>query len=189
MRLTLGRPGALALVAAAVLAYAGCTRSSSPPSNEPAAGGAGRVTKPAVTSKHPRVQQPQSAPAGAKPENVPALQPTEPAAASVHPPIGPVMARPHDTPVIYSVNLAPQSAAAGEVVSGSVITSSNVASVVATVGGVTAGVPKVGVGRFALSYRLPSFIPLPLHGTYTIVVVARNVDGVATSRAIPMTLH
>lgn len=73
--------------------------------------------------------------------------------------------------------------------SGSVITSSNVATVIATVQGVTAPIPKVGVGRFALSYKMPDFIPFFFHGTYTVVVVARNADGVSTSRQVELSVR
>lgn len=97
--------------------------------------------------------------------------------------------RPHDAPAIYAVSVSPDPVGAGELVSGSVITSSNVASVVATVRGIAAPVPKVGVGRFALSYRLPSAIPFFFHGTYTLVVVARNVDGVSATRQVELTIH
>jgi hypothetical protein len=100
-----------------------------------------------------------------------------------------VLRRPHDAPVIFAVNLSPESVGAGQVVSGSVITSSNVASVVASVRGITATVPKVGVGRFALSYKMPEIVPFFFHGTYTLVVVARNVDGVSTSREVELTVH
>jgi hypothetical protein len=96
---------------------------------------------------------------------------------------------PHEPPVIYGVSISPTVAGAGEVVSGSVSTSSNVASVVASVAGITSGVPKVGVGEFAMSYRLPAAIPDFVKGSYTIVVVARNVDGVSTSRAVAITLR
>jgi hypothetical protein len=99
------------------------------------------------------------------------------------------LARPHDAPVIVSVSITPQSVGAGDTVYGSVVTSSNVASVVATVQGATAAIPKVGMGRFALSYRLPNLIPPFMHGSYTVVVVARNVDGVATSRSVAVELH
>jgi hypothetical protein len=100
-----------------------------------------------------------------------------------------VMLRPHDPPQIYGVNLSASAAGGGDVVSGTVTTSSNVASVVASVAGITAGVPKVGVGQFAMSYRLPSLIPPFVKGTYTIVVVARNVDGASASRSVAITLR
>jgi hypothetical protein len=97
--------------------------------------------------------------------------------------------RPHDKPQIYSVSLSTSSAGGGDLVSGTVVTSSNVASVVATVAGISSGVPKAGVGRFVMSYRLPAVIPPFIKGAYTIVVTARNVDGVGTSSSVPIALH
>ena len=99
------------------------------------------------------------------------------------------MLRPHDPPQIYGVSIAPSSAGGGDVVSGTVSTSSNVASVVASVAGITSGVPKVGVGRFSMSYRLPAVIPPFVKGTYTITVVARNTDGASTSSSVAITLR
>ncbi|MBV9648271.1 MAG: hypothetical protein JO043_12450 [Candidatus Eremiobacteraeota bacterium] len=105
------------------------------------------------------------------------------------PPVALRLRRPHDPPLIYGVTISATDVHAGDTVSGTVTTSSNVASVVASVGGTSASVPKVGVGEFALSYRLPAFIPPFIKGTYSIVIVARNVDGAATSRAVAITLH
>ena len=104
-------------------------------------------------------------------------------------PAAPVLARPHDRPVIYSVVVSPSDVGAGDTVVGSVTTSSNVASVVATVAGVSAGLPRVAVGRFALAYKMPDFIPPFYHGTYPVTVVARNADGVSTQRVVELTLH
>jgi hypothetical protein len=100
-----------------------------------------------------------------------------------------VLARPHDRPVIYGVVITPTSVGAGDVVAGAVTTSSNVASVVATVGGISAGLPRVSVGRFMLTYKLPQLIPFTFHGTYPVTIVARNADGVATRRVVTVTLH
>jgi len=121
----------------------------------------------------------------AKPAVRVAIAPRRPTSATR--PVG--ILRPHDPPEIYGVSISPSSAGAGAVVSGSVSTSSNVASVVASVAGITSGVPKVGVGQFAMSYQLPGVIPPFVKGSYTIVVIARNVDGVSTSRGVGFTLR
>ena len=104
-------------------------------------------------------------------------------------PNAPVLAKPHDRPVIYDVAVSPVSVSAGDTVVGSVTTSSNVASVVATVAGISAGLPRVAVGRFTLAYKMPDFIPQNFHGSYPVTVVARNADGVATSRVVMLSLH
>jgi hypothetical protein len=104
-------------------------------------------------------------------------------------PTAPVLAPPHAEPHIYSVKVAPAEVRPGELVVGTVTTTSNVASVVATVRGLTVTVPRVGVGRFALAYRMPDAIPPFLDGTYALTVIARNADGVAATQSVPITLR
>ncbi len=85
--------------------------------------------------------------------------------------------------------VSPTAVHPGEVVVGTVTTTSNVASVIATVRGITVEVPRIGYGRFALAYRLPPVIPPALNGTYALTVIARNVDGTAATRSVEVTLH
>ena len=75
----------------------------------------------------------------------------------------------------------------GQIVSGVVVTSSNVASLTATMVGQTLSVPKVGVGRFALAYRVPQ-LPAFVHGTFALTLTARNTAGSTVSETIPITL-
>jgi hypothetical protein len=51
-----------------------------------------------------------------------------------------------------------------------------------------ANMAKVGVGKFAMHYAVPS-IPWYAHGTYTILVIARNVDGAVATRSLAITVH
>lgn len=74
----------------------------------------------------------------------------------------------------------------GDRVEGSVVTSSNVASVEARIGGYAVSLHKVGVGRFALTYRVS--IPWFVHGDFTMQVIARNTSGTAVTREIPLTV-
>jgi len=76
----------------------------------------------------------------------------------------------------------------GDVVSGTVETSSNVASVEARIGGYGTQMRKVGVGRFALSYRVPK-LPFFLHRTYTLEIIARNTRGDAATSSVPITVR
>ena len=133
----------------------------------------------------------RSAPAGGQVIATPSLAVVPPVALRDHLrfPDAPIIARPHDRPVIYKVEIAPTSVGAGDVVVGSVTTTTNVASVVATVAGISAGLPRLGVGRFALVYKLPPIIPPGFRGTYAVTVIARNVDGAEASRTVEMTLH
>lgn len=72
--------------------------------------------------------------------------------------------------------------------SGTVETSSNVASVEARIAGYSSSMRKVGVGRFSLSYRVPN-LPFFLHRTYTIEVIARNTRGDAVRTSVPITIR
>lgn len=109
-----------------------------------------------------------------------------PAGATV-PPIVP-RENPAAPPQIIAMSLSSPVARGGEVVSGTVETSSNVASVVASIAGYSSALAKVGVGRFELSQRVPK-LPFFLHRTYTIQVTARNARGDSVSSSLPITIH
>jgi hypothetical protein len=98
------------------------------------------------------------------------------------------MAAPNAPPRIIAVQISNQSVHAGDTVSGSVVTSSNVASVEARIANYSIGVPKVGVGRFSLRYVVPN-VPFFVHGTYQLEVIARNTAGTAVSTIIPITVQ
>jgi hypothetical protein len=91
-------------------------------------------------------------------------------------------------PRILSLTLSTPVAHGGDVVSGFVETSSNVASVEARIGGYSSSMRKIGVGKFVLSYRVPR-LPFFLHRTYTIKVIARNTRGDAVSSAVPIEIR
>lgn len=100
-----------------------------------------------------------------------------------------VLQPPDAAPHIYSVLLQSQELHSGETVSGTVTTSSNVASVEARVAGYSAGAAHTGIGHFALSYRVPD-LPFFLKGhTYTLQIIARNASGVATERDVPVSVR
>ncbi len=48
-------------------------------------------------------------------------------------------------------------------------------------------VPKVSLGRFALSYVVP-WVPFFWHGRYPMTLIARNAAGAAVERVIPITV-
>jgi hypothetical protein len=95
------------------------------------------------------------------------------------------MVQPHAKPQIVAVNISSQTVHAGDTITGTVVTSSNVASVEAKIATLTIGVPKVSIGHFALNYVVPN-VPFFFHGTYPMTVVARNVDGQSVERVIPI---
>lgn len=76
----------------------------------------------------------------------------------------------------------------GDRVFGRVVTSSNVASVEARIGGYAVSLVKTGVGRFELAYTVA---PLPwfIHGNFTMQVIAHNTRGDTTTRAVPLTVR
>ncbi|MDQ2864828.1 MAG: hypothetical protein M3R51_01240 [Candidatus Eremiobacteraeota bacterium] len=107
---------------------------------------------------------------------------------SVAPSATPTGAPPDAPPLIYKVNIDKTTVNGGDTLSGSVLTSSNVASVEARVATYSITVPKTGVGQFALSYVVPK-LPFFLARTYDMSIIARNTRGDATSTTIPITIH
>jgi len=67
-------------------------------------------------------------------------------------------------------------------------TSSNVASVEVRVAGYSMNMSKVGIGRFALMYTVPS-VPFFFNGTYSLQVIARNTRGDQAQRTLPIKVH
>jgi hypothetical protein len=102
--------------------------------------------------------------------------------------VKPIVESPDAPPRILAMAMSTPVAHPGEVVSGTVETSSNVASVEARIAGYSSSMRKVGVGRFSLSYRVPN-LPFFLHRTYTIEVIARNTRGDAVRTSVPITIR
>jgi len=98
------------------------------------------------------------------------------------------MASPNALPRIIAIHLTNRTVHAGDVVSGMVETSSNVASVEARIATFSIGVPKVRIGLFALNYTVPD-VPFFLHGTYPMTVIARNTAGREVVRVVPITVR
>ena len=99
-----------------------------------------------------------------------------------------IMEPPNAPPRILSMSISSPVAHGGDVVSGTVETSSNVASVEARIAGYSSTMEKVGVGKFVMSYRVPK-LPFFLHRTYNIEVIARNTNGDAVRSSIPITIR
>lgn len=93
-----------------------------------------------------------------------------------------------DAPRILDVAVSETTVQPGDRVSGSVVTSSNVASVEARIGGYAVSLVKVGVGRFALTYTV-SPLAWFVHGNFQVQVIARNPRGDVTMRWIPLTVR
>ncbi|MHB8148367.1 MAG: hypothetical protein ACYDGM_14055, partial [Vulcanimicrobiaceae bacterium] len=104
---------------------------------------------------------------------------------------------PAPTPLVLPPNAAPQIIAvhfnqnvihSGEIISGTVTTSTNVASVEVRMAGYSINLPRTNFGEFVLSYRTPH-IPRVARGNYTARIIARNTAGVATEQDIPIALR
>jgi hypothetical protein len=144
----------------------------------------------ASASPAPSPAHPSAEPSGAgtlKP-NAEAVVTAPPAGPAV-PTLPPIeVLPPKAAPRILAVTLSSNVVTGGQLVSGTVETSSNVAAVEARIGGYSASLRKVDVGRFVLTYRVPN-LPFFLHRTYDLQVIARNTAGDAASTAVPITVH
>lgn len=85
------------------------------------------------------------------------------------------------SPQINSIWMSQRAAHRGDVVSGRVVASKNTASVEVRVGGYGMSLQKIDATTFVGSYRVP-WVPFFLHRTWTVRVIARNMEGVATER-------
>lgn len=102
------------------------------------------------------------------------------------------IAQPHDRPRIILAQVNPTTVHSGDVVHGRVLTTSNVASVEAKIEGISAGLQRRDVGDFSLDYTVPDipfwFRPL-MRSSYTLHIIARNVDGVQATRDVEITVR
>lgn len=156
--------------------------SARPPPATPAPAATVAPARPALhgapkpTAKPSPVATPSAAPSPAPARSVAAL-PLAPKSVERLAPDAP--------PQILDVAVSQTTVQPGDRVVGRVVTSSNVASVEARIGGYSVALAKVGVGRFELAYTVG---PLPwfLHGDFTMQVIARNTRGDKTTRAVPL---
>jgi hypothetical protein len=179
------------LAALLAVAVAGCTHSSAPSQAPPSPTPEATATATPLPSENPIARAIIGGPDIGSQSRLQLARGPAPVPQNEHGrfPTAPVIAPPHQRPIIYNITVSPATVHAGELVVGTVTTTSNVASVVATVKGLTVSVPRVGYGRFALAYRLPTVIPPTFNGKYALTVVARNVDGLAATGSIDVLLN
>jgi hypothetical protein len=175
-------------IAAALVAPVGCSRGTQ--ASHPSPLPRGTAAQPAPPP-HPTATPTASATAAATapvitPTPAPSGQPTTAAAPRLAKRVPRVASE--APPQILAISVSETTVRPGDRVSGSVITSSNVASVEARIGGYAMSLSKVGVGKFALTYKVA---PLPwfIRGNFTLQVIARNTRGDAATRAIPLTVR
>ncbi|HZZ64886.1 MAG TPA: hypothetical protein VFE17_05275 [Candidatus Baltobacteraceae bacterium] len=111
---------------------------------------------------------------------------------SVTPSASPSSVAPLPTPLVLAANAPPQILAvqmsdyvlhSGELVSGTVVTSTNVTAVEIRVGPRSGQLPQTAPGMFSISYRMPN-VPFFLRGQYTAQIVARTATGASAERDI-----
>jgi hypothetical protein len=96
---------------------------------------------------------------------------------------------PHGYPAIKSFTISTTQIRPGRAVRGDVVTSENVHYVEARVDYREVPMREEAPGKFSLSYTVPWWLPPWLRRGYTLQIVARSVDGVETSRTIPITVR
>lgn len=165
--------------------------SASPVTTEPSATStpATAATPSPVPTETPVVSP---APATAAPTEAPTAVPTAsptvaPTATPSSTPQPPVLA-PNAAPEIVGLHINKTTLKAGETVSGTIETSSNVASVEARIATYSIDVPKISAGHFALSYTVPN-VPFFLRKSYDMIVIARNAEGAETTRTVAITIR
>jgi hypothetical protein len=136
--------------------------------------------KPAATLQRVEKVAIAKAAAGVRPARLPSPKP--------QPTIAIPRRAPDAPPEIVAVDVNSTSVHSGGVLWGKVLTSSNVASVEVRVATYGIGLKKIGVGRFALTYRL-GYIPFFVRGTYPMHIIARNTRGDAVDRTLPLTIQ
>src|SRR5579872_1375792 len=127
-------------------------------------------------SPHP---SPSGSPAPAATAGVspsPAAQPT------------PIVLPPDAAPQIVAVELSDPVFHSGETVSGTVITSTNVAAVQIRVANQQRGLPKTAPGIFSMSYTMPC-IPFFLRGTYVAHVISFFNAAATTEKDVTVSLR
>ena len=99
-----------------------------------------------------------------------------------------LMLPPDAPPRIVATHLSAQVVRPGDLVSGSVETSSNVASVVARVGSYVQPLERTSVGNFRVAMRVPR-VPFFMRGHWTLSFIAKNTAGVQVVTSMPITLR
>ena len=114
-----------------------------------------------------------------------ALGQADPASLGVYQHVGPTPP-PHGYPAIKSVSISTTDIRPGRPVHGHVETSDNVHYVEARIDYRNVALREEAPGRFSLVYTVPWWLPPWLHHAYTLQIIARTIDGVETTREIPI---
>jgi hypothetical protein len=93
------------------------------------------------------------------------------------------MLPPDAPPQILWIALSSTSPHAGDTLTVTVLTSSNVASVELRVGGYGSGMNKTDVGHFQLAQIVPK-LPFFMNHSLTLQIIARNTAGIAAQQSV-----
>jgi hypothetical protein len=178
----------IALLAAGLLCVAACSHSQPSQSVR-----ATSTPQPALSLKPAAPARPRSGPiATASPAAAQTVAPASSGSAAPAPTGEALTTIPrlpaNAAPRILSIAVDKTTVASGDRVWGTVLTSSNVASVEVRIGGYGVALNKVGVGRFTLDYRLGN-LPFFVHGTFDMSVIARNARGDVVQQTLPITVR
>ena len=91
-------------------------------------------------------------------------------------------------PQIVDVQLSATTLHGGDTFRGTVVTSTNVASLEVRMAGQSINVPRTDYGMFALTYPVPH-IPFFARGNYTAQIIARNAKGDQAERDVVISLR
>lgn len=99
-----------------------------------------------------------------------------------------LMLPPDASPQILWVGISSTTPNQGDVISGTVLTSSNVASVELRVGGYSLSATKTDVGRFDWTFTVPH-LPFYAPHNFVLQIIARNTPGVAATTGVQISVH
>lgn len=91
-------------------------------------------------------------------------------------------------PQILAIQLSDPIFQSGELVSGTVVTSTNVSAVEVHLAGRVAHIPQKDAGIWQMSYRMPH-VPFFMRGNYTAQIVALNAAGLSAQRDMTITVR
>jgi|SRR5579884_1969513 hypothetical protein len=137
----------------------------------------------ALVAQTPAPQPEPTPSAGPSPTPSAMPSPTATPAASPTPLPTPLVLPADAPPQILAIQLSDPIFHSGETVTGTVITSTNVAAVEIHLAGRTARIPRADLGVWQVTYRMPR-VPFFMRGDYTAQVVAMNSAGATAVQEI-----
>ncbi|HEY2475435.1 MAG TPA: hypothetical protein VGI19_11615 [Candidatus Cybelea sp.] len=99
-----------------------------------------------------------------------------------------LMLPPDAAPQILWVSISSTTPHAGDVVTGTVLASSNVASVELRIGGYSLNSTKTDVGHFEWNFTVPQ-LPFYAPHDFALQIIARNTAGVAATTSVQMSVR